>query len=305
MKRVFVRLCAVVAVVAAVTTGCAEETSRPGPGSGSGSGARPAAGPGPELTEAEKLRISDAHEVLIKRCMNRAGFSYWTGPRLSLAESRTPGYVSDDLAWARTHGYGSRIQGKVDRARQANPNGTYRARLSAERRRAYDQALDGGSEATVLTARLPDGRGSIRKRLGGCSLEAEKTLYGAPEAWFRADKAAGNLQPLYVPRILRDERFTAALASWAACMKRSGFPYPDPTAAREAAGRAGDFATEVRTAVAEAECARTTGLASVARERQTHYLNALRPEYGETLDTHRRLQRQALERAARITGPRV
>ncbi|MER5207118.1 hypothetical protein [Streptomyces sp. NPDC002825] len=291
MKHLLVRAGAVVAVVAALTTGC----SRPDP----------AAPPERELTQAEQLRISDADEVLVERCMNRAGFSYWTSPRLSLEESREPGYVSDDVEWARKHGYGSRIADAAARYRRTNPNGAYRAGLSAERRKAYDEALDGGHRARILTAKLPGGNATIRKRLGGCSEEAERTLYGDPDAWFQAEKAVTNLQPLYVPEILRDERFTTALAGWAACMKRAGFAYPDPAAARDATARAGDFASETRTAVAEARCARETSLAAVARERQTHYLNALRDQYGEELDAHRRMQRGAYERAAGITGARV
>ncbi|MEV4428334.1 hypothetical protein ACN9M0_22525 [Streptomyces sp. R-07] len=291
MKHLLVRAGAVVAVVAAVTTGC----SRPDT----------AAAPERELTQAEQLRISDADEVLIEQCMNRAGFSYWTSPRSSLEESREPGYVNDDVEWARKHGYGSRIAAAADRYRRTNPNGAYRTGLSTERRRAYDEALDGGRRARILTAKLPGGKATVRKRLGGCSEEAERKLYGDPDAWFRADKAVTNLQPLYVPEILRDERFTTALAGWKACMRRAGFAYPDPTAARDAAARARDFASETRTAVSEARCARETSLATVARERQTHYLNALRDTYGEELDTHRRLQRGAYERAAGITGARV
>ncbi|MGW8768433.1 hypothetical protein ACWGN5_38825 [Streptomyces sp. NPDC055815] len=293
MKHLLVRAGAVVAVVAAVTTGC----SRPDP----------AAPPERELTQAEQLRISDADEVLIKQCMNRAGFSYWTSPRLSLEESRAPGYVGDDVEWARKHGYGSRIRAEEDRARRANPNGNYRATLSPERRAAYDTALDGGRAARVLATAIPTGAGggTVRKRLGGCSEQAEKRLYGDPDAWFRADKVVSNLQPLYVPRVMRDERFTTALTAWAGCMKRSGHAYADPTAARDAAARSGDYGTEVRIAVAEARCARDSSLAAVARERQTHYLNALRGQYGEELDAHRRLQRGAYERAAGITGARV
>ncbi|MGA5062989.1 hypothetical protein ACPB9E_04275 [Streptomyces exfoliatus] len=291
MKHVPVRFRAVVAMaaVAAVAAGCSTPA---------------APRPERELTQAEQLRISDANEVLIKQCMNRAGFSYWTSPRLSLEKSRASDYVNDDVEWARKHGYGSRIEAAADRYRRTNPNGAYREGLSAERREAYDEALDGGRRARVLTAKLPGGTTTIRKRLGGCSEEAERKLYGDPDAWFRADKAASNLQPLYVPDILRDERFTTALAGWAACMKRSGFPHPDPTAARDAVARSEDFGTETRTAVAEARCARETSLAAVARERQTHYLNALRAEYGDELDAHRRLRYRAYERAAGITGGR-
>ncbi|WP_406066731.1 hypothetical protein OG462_26805 [Streptomyces sp. NBC_01077] len=302
MKRVIVHVCTVVAVVAAATTGCAQDSGR-------------ASAPPPrELTQAERLRISDATEVLIKQCMNRAGFSYWTGPRLSLEESRPLDYVNDDVDWAREHGYGSRIRDKEDRARRANPNGTYRAGLSAPRRKAYDEALDGGLGATILTTEIPTGagKGSVHKRWGGCSAEAGEKLYGDPVAWFRADKAVTNLQPLYVPRITRDRTFTEALAAWSRCMTRAGHVYPDPPAAQDAvAGNASGrspgeaFEVETRVAVAEARCAHETSFATIARERQAYYVGTLPDRYTELIGTHRRLQRDAFARAAEVTGPRV
>ncbi|MFJ6434345.1 hypothetical protein [Streptomyces sp. NPDC091416] len=344
MKRRFIAACAIAAAVSAAATGCVPNTT--------GAGAGPTTAPVPartgqvrDLTRAEELRISDAAEVLTERCMNRAGFAYWTGTRLSLEESRSPGYVNDDVDWAAEHGYGSRIQEKAGRARQANPNGTYRAGLTPQRRQAYDKALDGGRDATVLTAEIPTpaGTGRISKRLGGCSAQAEKELYGDPKAWFRAEKAVTNLQPLYVPRITRDKKFTDALADWARCMAAAGYRYADPPAAQDAVARrtaglgadeappdaseaseaseAADasaasatsptsatsaaFEAEKRVAVAEARCARASALAAVARERETYYRGTLPDRYGELIDTRRRLERDAYTRAARITGPRA
>ncbi|MEV0492028.1 hypothetical protein [Streptomyces atratus] len=311
MKRRFIAACAVAAVLSAAVTGCVQNTSGQGPTTAAAS---TRTGQESEPTQAERLRISDATEALIKRCMNRAGFSYWTGTRLSLEESRSPGYVNDDVDWAAEHGYGSRIQEKADKARRANPNGTYRAGLSPQRRRAYDKALDGGRDATVLTAEIPtpDGTGKISKRLGGCSAKAEKKLYGDPAAWFRADKAVTNLQPLYVSRITRDKKFTDALTAWARCMAAAGHRYPDPPAAQDAVARqaaglapAEAFEAEKRLAVAEARCARTSLLAAVARERETYYRGTLPDRYEELIDTHRRLEHDAYTRAAGITGPRA
>ncbi|WP_326737222.1 hypothetical protein [Streptomyces sp. NBC_01022] len=313
MKRRFIAACAVAAVLSAAATGCVQDTSGQGQGPTS-EAASARTGRESEPTRAEQLRISDATEVLTERCMKRAGFPYWTGTRLSLEESRSPGYVNDDVDWAAEHGYGSRIQEKADKARRANPNGTYRADLSPQRRQAYDKALDGGRHATVLTAEItiPGGTGKISKRLGGCSAEAEKKLYGDPAAWFRADKAVTNLQPLYVPRITRDSKFTAALASWSRCMAAAGHRYPDPPAAQDAvARRAADlapaeaFEAEKRVAVAEARCARASSLAAVARERETYYRGTLPDRYDELIDTHRRLEHDAYTRAAGITGPRA
>ncbi|KQX59075.1 MULTISPECIES: hypothetical protein [unclassified Streptomyces] len=295
MRYLLVRASVVAAVVAAVTTGCSN----------------PPTPPERAPTQAEQLRISDATEILIQQCMNRAGFSYWTSPRLGLEESRSTGFVNDDVEWAQKHGYGSRIRDKEDRARRANPNGTYRAGLSPQRRTAYDKALDGGRSARILTTEIPGG-GSIRKRLGGCVEVVEKELYGDPARWFRAEKLAANLRPLYVPALMRDGEFGRALAAWAACMRRSGHAYPDPPAARDAVPRLSTgvspdraFAFEVSIAVAEARCARETSLKDIGRKRESHYAGALRDRYGDAVDTYRRLQHDAYNRATRITGPRV
>ncbi|WP_330240454.1 hypothetical protein [Streptomyces sp. NBC_00525] len=308
MKRGFIAACVVAVAVSAAAAGCA------GDGSSGPARTAPAAGPERDATRAEELRISDALQALTARCMERHGFRYWPGSLLTLEESRLAGYVNDDTAWAAEHGYGSRIEEKADRARRANPNGTYRAKLSQRRRAAYDEALGGGPDTPVLTAEIPTpkGTGKISKRIGGCSAEAEKKLYGDPAAWFRADKAVSNLQGLYVPRITRDPEFTAALKDWARCMDRAGYPYADPPAAREAVARQAvklpegeAFAAEKRVAVAEARCARSSALATVAREREAYYRDRLPARYRELIDTHRRLERRAYARAERITGPRA
>ncbi|WP_329283597.1 hypothetical protein [Streptomyces sp. NBC_01451] len=263
------------------------------------------------LTDTEQLRIADAEQRLIKQCMNRQGFTYWEAERPSLEESRTLGYVADDVAWARKHGYGSRIAAKEDRARLTNPNLVYRKGLSEERRKAYDDALDGGIDAPEIMAELPNGA-TIRRQMGGCVAEAEKRLYGDPEAWFRANKIASNLQPLYVPQVMRDKQFVAALSVWSTCMEHAGHPEKDPGAARQAAKERAlrstsdeTFAAERRLAVADATCARTASLAAIGKERETHYVNALRGRYGQALDTSRRIEHEAYVRAADIVGPRT
>lgn len=263
------------------------------------------------LTDAQELRIADAEQRLIKRCLNRQGFTYWEAERPSLEESRTLGYVADDVAWARKYGYGSRIEAKEDRARLANPNLVYRKGLSEERRKAYDDALDGGIEAPEIAAELPNGA-TIRRQMGGCVAEAEKRLYGDPVVWFRANKIASNLQPLYVPQVMRDKKFVAALHVWSTCMQRAGHPYKDPGAARQAAKEQAlrspsdkTFAAERQLAVADATCARTASLRAIGKERETHYVNALRDRYGQALDTSRRIEHEAYVRAAGIVGPRA
>ncbi|MFI6253648.1 hypothetical protein [Streptomyces sp. NPDC051016] len=305
-RRKAAQLSAVAAVAALVLTGCSR-ASGDDPAPPAGSRAR-------DLTYAEDLRISDAEQRLVARCMARHGFGYWTDRPLSLAESRPLGYVQDDVRWARTYGYGSRITAEEDRARLRNPNNAYRKGLTATRQAAYDTALDGGRRAEALRTDVPGG-GSVSKRTGGCDGEAERTLYGDPRTWFRLDTTASNLRPLYVGKLLHDRRFTAAVHAWSACMRRAGHPYPDPDAARQAtrehpavqtrAEEARSFAAETRIAVADATCAREVSLRSVGQAREAHYLARLDGEYGARLDAYRQVRLKALARAERIVPART
>jgi hypothetical protein len=305
-RRSAAQLSAVAAVAALALTGCSRA---------SGDGPVPtAAHRVRDLTYAEDLRVSDAEQRLVARCMARHGFRYWTDRPLSLAESRPLGYVQDDVRWARTYGYGSRITAKEDRARLRNPNSAYRKGLGTTRQAAYDTALDGGRQAEPLRTDLPGG-GKVSKQTGGCDGAAERQLYGDPQTWFRLDTTASNLRPLYVGKLLHDRRFTAAVHAWSACMKRAGHPYRDPDAARQAtrehpavqtrAEEARSFAAETRIAVADATCARQVSLKSVGQDREAHYLAQLDGEYGARLDAYRQVRLRALERAERIVPPRT
>ncbi|MFF3484541.1 hypothetical protein ACFYXC_14895 [Streptomyces sp. NPDC002701] len=316
MKRALMSLCAVVTVAAGTLTGCAGSAggARGADGGGDGPGARVATGVRPAaLTWQQELRVADALQRLTRQCMNRQGFTYWEDRRLTLRESRPVRYVQDDVSWARAHGYGSRIDAESARVRESNPNGTYRQSLSPTRRAAFDAALDGGDDARLLTASLP-GRGQIRKRIGGCTQEAEQALYGDPATWFRASKTAMNLTSLYGEQLMTDHPFTTALKAWSRCMRQAGQPYRDPQAARDAvrvatsrlgAARADEaFAAERATAVADATCARRTGLRATATARETYHLDRLRDRYGKDIDTYRRLGQQAYSRAVRIVAER-
>ncbi|MFF7259103.1 hypothetical protein ACFZCL_02240 [Streptomyces sp. NPDC008159] len=307
MRRALMSLCAVLAATAVAATGCAGgDGDRRTPRE---PGARPE-----KLTWQQELRVSDAEQRLTKLCMKRHGFTYWEDRRLTLEESRPVRYVQDDVAWAREHGYGSRIDAENQKVRASNPIGTYRQSLTPSRRAAFDLALDGGDDVRTLTAPLPNGRGKIHKRLGGCTEEAERKLYGDPAEWFRTSKIATGLGALYGDDLLKDRRLTTTLRAWSRCMKKAGHPYADPQAAREAVrvntGRLGGaradeaFAVERETAVADATCARETSLRAVASARETYYEDRLRDRFGKDLDTYRSLAQQAYDRAVRIVPER-
>ncbi|WP_229919868.1 hypothetical protein [Streptomyces minutiscleroticus] len=245
--------------------------------------------------------------------MNRKGFSYWEDRTLTLQESRPVRYVQDDVAWARTYGYGGRIDAKGARLHEHNPNTTYRRSLSPSRRTAFDTALDGGDNARMLTASLPNGK-EIQKIIGGCTEEAERTLYGDPAVWFRTSKTATGLNLLYGAKLMTDRELTAATKAWSRCMKQAGQHYKDPQAARDAirartsqlgAARADEaFTVERKTAVADATCARKTSLRAITAARETHYVNRLRDRFGKDIDTYRQIGQQAYDRAVRIVAER-
>ncbi|GAA3848045.1 hypothetical protein GCM10022403_094680 [Streptomyces coacervatus] len=312
MRRTTATVGVIAALASAVLTGCsvgADSSHRTAPAAGAEAAAHVK-----DLTYAEDLRISDAEQHLITQCMTKHGFRFREDRTLSLEESRPVGYVQDDVEWARSHGYGSRIMAKEDRARLRNPNLAYRNSLSRPRQSAYDTALDGGRDTALLRTRAPSG-GTITKQSGGCTGEAERTLYGDPAAWFRADATVSNLRPLYVGKLLRDKEFKSAVRTWSRCMSRAGHPYPDPDAARQAtrehsaqqtrAEEAGTFANETRIAVADATCARAVSLRSVGERREAHYVGELAGKYGDALDAHRRMQQHALARAERIVPART
>lgn len=316
MKRAFASLClsAALAVTGAVVTaGCGHGSDSGSPGPATAAAGR--SGPRP-LTWRQELRITDAQQRLTRRCMNSHGFAYWEDRTLTLRESMPVRYVQDDVAWAEEYGYGGRIEARQDQLRLHNPIAAYRQSLSTARRAAFDKALDGGgSDVQVLSAQLPGGGQEVRTRLGGCTKVAEKALYGDPGDWFRASKTATGLPALYGQQLLRDRQLTTAVSAWSRCMKRAGLSYPDPRAARDAVrentarlgttGADKAFATERRTAAADATCARATSLKTVAATRETYYVDRLPGRYGEALDTYRRLERQAYDRAVRIVPQRA
>jgi hypothetical protein len=95
-------------------------------------------------------------------------------------------------------------------------------------------------------------------------------------------------------------------------MHAAGHPYKDPGAARAAGLQPGlksttdkAFQTERAIAIADATCARDTALRAIGNTREAHYVNTLRDKYGDALDNHARLQREALMRAIPLVPPRT
>ncbi|WP_318208770.1 hypothetical protein [Streptomyces sp. SJL17-1] len=302
MTSTFARSCAAALFLVAVATGCA---GRPATGPATDPG--PGPGPAHEVTDTDRTLLRHTEQVLVERCMRAQGFSYWAGPRPTPDESFTVGYLLKDTDWARKNGYGSRVGRKVLAARKTDPNLRYVDGLSPERRAAYLKALEGGPGSRKLSVEAPGG-GTIKRLLGGCEESAQVRLYGDPATWFRVSKVATNLTPLYVAELSRDPEFTRAQRAWSVCMRTAGQDYATPGAARDALPvltrglpEADAFATEVRLAVTEAECAGSSGFARTGSALVRRYVDGLRGEYGDELDAYARLEREALTRARSLT----
>ncbi|MFF8315687.1 hypothetical protein ACF06V_00820 [Streptomyces bobili] len=260
------------------------------------------------LTDADRAVASQAEALLVRDCMERKGHRYWVAAPLDADETRSFGYVMDDVSWARKHGYGSRIKQKVLTAKKNDRNLSYRASLSGPAARTYVTDLAGGPGSEIMAVRLPAG-GQVRLATGGCEGEAVRELYGDQGQWFRADKIATNLTPLYVPELVADRRFKTAQNRWAACMSAAGHPYRTPADIRSAlsettSGRsaAQAYRREVRLAVAEATCARRTGFGDTLRALEEEHSAPVRERYRAEITKRDQLERAALRRAEHIVN---
>lgn len=309
MKRSFASACVGAVIAAVAVTGCTAATAGPAEGdrqrAGNAQDGRDALR---ELTDAERIELQRAEQLLAKTCMEKAGFRYWLGPLPTVDDLAGSGYVLTDVAWAREHGYGSRLHERSRQARRDDPNIAYANSLPRTERVRYDRTLSGGPASEMLSARLPGG-GTVRTPRRSCLAEAKDRLYGDFATWFQAEKTATNVTSLYVPDLVEDQRFVDAVEMWSACMRRKGHDYADPPQVRrklpqrvKGLSRDEAFAVEAELAVAEAACATRTPLAGTARRLEDEYRAEELAPYADEITAYRRMSLEALARAEDITG---
>ncbi|ELP61857.1 hypothetical protein ACKI1I_21395 [Streptomyces turgidiscabies] len=255
------------------------------------------------LTEREQDLLHDAEQLLTQSCMAARGFRTWPVPRRPLAEDRDFPYVIDDVRWASRHGYGSDIEARRQRLRTNDPNQRYFRKLPAADRQRAVAAYNGDRSAERLEVRSPNGL-TVGRVKDGCTAQAQEELYGDLAAWFRADVVTGALPALRRQQVVSNAEFTFAVRKWSVCMRERGLRYPDPTDTR-AAFLAPEGTTptparrrlETRTAVAEAECAHSSGLTSTAARLDRRYDAQLRAKYRNEIRDRSRMEHAALPRA--------
>ncbi|MCX5205862.1 hypothetical protein OG897_31080 [Streptomyces sp. NBC_00237] len=265
----------------------------------------PAAVPAPAATPraaaAQELDLLHrAKQILLRDCMRARGFVYLPVPREPVPEARDFPYGIDDPAWAARHGLGSDIDRQRDRIRRQDPNQIYFRALSPERKSDALRAAN-GPEPTGLTARTADGA-ILTRSSQGCQAEADRTLYGDLGRWFQAASMAESLAELRRQRVLADPGYAQAARVWSACMRKAGHSYADPARLRAAVETLQPLpkAREVAMALAEARCARSSGLAATAAELDREHAARLRQGREPEADAQRRLQLTALPRARSV-----
>lgn len=254
-----------------------------------------------KLSREENSVLHAAEEELLRDCMRESGFRYRKVAENPLPELRSFPHVIDDLAWAKKHGYGTDLQRKVERMRASDPNQRYFRSLSAERRAAALDAFHGESSRDI-TVETPDGV-QVSRSEEGCQAEAERELFESLPAWFTAESYNEALPGIVEERVAGDARFAAAVRPWSRCMKEDGHDYRSPAELRKRLPSPENPLPrdkEIRLAVAEAECAHSTGLAEVTEALEQKYRKEVRRQYRSEVETGRRLQLAALPRARSV-----
>lgn len=294
----FRRRATVVAISAAVVIAAVSCDSSPLPRAPDAAATRP-------LTAREQDLLHDAEEQLTVSCMADRGFKRWAVPRRPLPEDRDFPYVIDDVKWAARHGYGSDLRARRGQLRVSDPNQRYFTSLPAADRRRAVAALNGNQSAERVETALPNGA-TAGRIADGCTAQAQESLYGDLATWFRADMTVQALGSMRQQQVSADAEFKAAVQKWSMCMRDRGLRYASPYEAR--ADFLGSSATkavarkrrETKTAVAEAECANTSGLATTARSLDRRYDARLRDRYRGTVRDSLRLAYAALPRARAV-----
>jgi hypothetical protein len=257
------------------------------------------------LTEREQDLLHDAEEQLTVSCMADRGFKRWAVLRRPLPEDRDYPYVIDDVKWATRHGYGSDLRARREQLRVSDPNQRYFTSLPAADRQRAVAALNGDQSAERVETELPNG--STAGRIAdGCTARAQEHLYGDLATWFRADMTVQALGSMRQQQVAADGEFKAGVQKWSACMRDRGLRYASPYEARaDFLGSSAPKTTarqrqEMKTAVAEAKCASTSGLATTARSLDRRYNARLRARYRGAVRDGLRLAHAALPRARAV-----
>jgi hypothetical protein len=139
--------------------------------------------------------------------------------------------------------------------------------------------------------------------------DVRRALYGDLRDMLRLEHLARGVDHEAYRRVLVDKQYVQALAAWRDCMRRRGYQYEDPGAARDAAFSAGRSTDEIqsldrekRIAVDDATCSKETRLAAVGKRLDEQYRQKVAEERQGEILAYREQRAAALRRAKQLLG---
>jgi hypothetical protein len=269
------------------------------------------------LSLAQQKAVYDAQSLLIRKCMNEAGFRY-SAPPFSPAPG-TSGAAADGAATLyvntrelRADGYGLYHRGTSATAAPgsqttsaANPSASAIQDLSAPQRQRYQEASLG---TRTIAVTLPDGK-QFTYMPGGCVGRAEARLYGNVSGYNSLLVYDADIYSKVKNDVLWSTAWRSAEAVWSRCMAAHGYHYVNELAAEvdisnryAAAGRhrARVHRYEMRVATQDAACTRASRLNQVAAAGIKAAAAALTSDQAAAALTWNRVQAHAATVAKRI-----
>ncbi|MFI6942846.1 hypothetical protein ACIBI4_26560 [Streptomyces sp. NPDC050418] len=230
----------------------------------------------PPGEEAREL-LRHAEQLYLAGCLRSRGVSYSVR-----TPDRVPGpprpfpYGIDDMAWARSHGFGTALRQEAAAYAREDPN------------RRYRHALDGRSQA------------AYDRKTAHCARAAGNALYGDGERWQRTDAAARAVTAEVREAVRERPRYRKAQAAWSSCMRGEGFDVTSPLVLAAYFGHSP--APERGAAVAEARCVTATGLARTGRALEPAVRAKVYAEHAAVLEEHGAVLAEAVPYARQVVA---
>lgn len=274
-----------------------------------GASARPGMGERVSLLDdEERTAVFMAEQTLVSRCMAQRGFKF-SAIKIPQVDSAKPSYGNDDIEWAKKNGLANPDPSMkiTDDFVRNHPNQKEYDALTPAQKAAWNRAL-GGTPDSQLRIQLTNGR-EMSINQNGCVAEAQEELYGGIREWLTLEESLFDVERVVNRGIRADQRYIEALNQWRSCMRSQGYHYSDPLSARSQffKARAADPGSasfsrqsELKLAVADAQCARDAKLITIAQELDRSYRDAALRSKERDILAYREVQAAALEKAKQL-----
>jgi hypothetical protein len=231
--------------------------------------------------------------------MRAAGFSYWIVQNMIEPPEIEFPFGIDNIAWATTNGFG---RGLIE---HVSSNDKYFSRLSQTSKNLYALDLNGpGPSGPGVSAKLPTGE-VLGHSTSGCIAQADRSLYGNYDAWFKVRSQFQDLTYLTVDDVLKNRSFDVKVKNWSSCMSGYGYTYTSPTQTMQAflaASPQSPRALSVEVATHEVVCGKKVGLFRTANHLASEFNAVVDRHYAKIIEANTRFNIAALRRARKILG---